>query len=90
VKKTHDYIHHYRGYWSEGGKCRIRIYREAGRYCRDRPEVLQSESFPRSGRRCKRSNLGSLSLTDDTYAGKHNKRYLAYLCGILGFQDAVQ
>jgi hypothetical protein len=22
VKKTHDYIHHYRGYWSEGGKCR--------------------------------------------------------------------
>jgi hypothetical protein len=31
VKKTHDYIHHYRGYWSDGGKCRIRIYREAGR-----------------------------------------------------------
>jgi hypothetical protein len=31
VKKTYDYIHHYRGYWSEGGKCRIRIYREAGR-----------------------------------------------------------
>jgi hypothetical protein len=31
VKKTHDYIHHYRGYWSEGGKCRIRIYREEGR-----------------------------------------------------------
>jgi hypothetical protein len=30
VKKTHDYIHHYRGYWSEGGKCRIRIYREDG------------------------------------------------------------
>jgi hypothetical protein len=30
VKKTHDYIHHYRGYWSEGGKCRIRIYREEG------------------------------------------------------------
>jgi hypothetical protein len=28
VKKTHDYIHHYRGYWSGGGKCRIRIYRE--------------------------------------------------------------
>ena len=28
MKKTHDYIHHYRGYWSEGGKCRIRIYRE--------------------------------------------------------------
>jgi hypothetical protein len=31
VKKTHDYIHYYRGYWSEGGKCRIRIYREDGR-----------------------------------------------------------
>jgi hypothetical protein len=31
VKKTHDYIHHYRGYWSDGGKCRIRIYRETGR-----------------------------------------------------------
>jgi hypothetical protein len=30
VKKTHDYIHHYRGYWSDGGKCRIRIYREKG------------------------------------------------------------
>jgi hypothetical protein len=24
--KTHDYVHHYRGYWSDGGKCRIRIY----------------------------------------------------------------
>jgi hypothetical protein len=31
MKKTHDYIHHYRGYWSEGGRCRIRIYREDGR-----------------------------------------------------------
>jgi hypothetical protein len=30
MKKTHDYIHHYRGYWSDGGKCRIRIYREEG------------------------------------------------------------
>jgi hypothetical protein len=30
VKKTHDYIHHYRGYWSDGGKCRIRTYREDG------------------------------------------------------------
>src|SRR5688572_24308336 len=28
VKKTHDYIHYYRGYWSDGGKCRIRIYRD--------------------------------------------------------------
>jgi hypothetical protein len=30
VKKTHGYIHHYRGYWSDGGRCRIRIYREDG------------------------------------------------------------
>jgi hypothetical protein len=30
MKKTHDYIHRYRGYWSDGGKCRIRIYREDG------------------------------------------------------------
>jgi hypothetical protein len=30
MKKTHDYIHHYRGYWSEGGKCRIQIYQEDG------------------------------------------------------------
>ena len=26
--KTHDYVHHYRGYWSDGGKCSIRIYQE--------------------------------------------------------------
>jgi hypothetical protein len=31
VKKTHDYIHRYRGYWSDGGRCRIRIYHEDGR-----------------------------------------------------------
>ena len=31
MKKTHDYVHHYRGYWSDGGKCRISIYREEGR-----------------------------------------------------------
>jgi hypothetical protein len=30
VKKTYDYIHHYRGYWSHGGRCRIRIYQEEG------------------------------------------------------------
>jgi len=30
MKRTHDYIHYYRGYWSDGGKCRIRIYREDG------------------------------------------------------------
>ena len=31
MKKTHDYVHFYRGYWSEGGKYRIRIYKEDGR-----------------------------------------------------------
>jgi hypothetical protein len=31
VKKTHDYVHRYRGYWSDGGRCRIRIYHEDGR-----------------------------------------------------------
>lgn len=30
MKKTHDYVHYYRGYRSGGGKCRIRIYREEG------------------------------------------------------------
>jgi hypothetical protein len=30
VRKTHDYIHHYRGYWSDGSRCRIRIYHEDG------------------------------------------------------------
>ncbi len=27
MKKTHDYVHEYRGYWSDGGRCGIRIYR---------------------------------------------------------------
>ncbi len=31
MKKTHDYVHYYRGYWSDGGKCRISIYQEKGR-----------------------------------------------------------
>ena len=30
MKKTHDYVHYYRGYWCDGRKCRIRIYREDG------------------------------------------------------------
>ena len=30
MKKTHDYVHRYRGYWSDGGRCRIRIYRGGG------------------------------------------------------------
>jgi len=37
--KTHDYVHHYRGYWSEGGKCWIRIYQTHG----DEPVVICSQ-----------------------------------------------
>jgi len=37
--KTHDYVHHYRGYWSDGGKCRIRIYRTHS----DEPVVICSQ-----------------------------------------------
>jgi hypothetical protein len=46
VKKTHDYIHHYRGYWSDGGRCRIRIYHEDGRapvvICSQLPDNLNT------------------------------------------------
>ncbi|MDP9457824.1 MAG: hypothetical protein M3Q49_12685 [Actinomycetota bacterium] len=31
MNKTHDYVHRYRGYWSDGGRCRIRIYRGEGK-----------------------------------------------------------
>jgi hypothetical protein len=37
--KTHDYIHHYRGYWDDGGVCRIRIYEAEDR----EPVVICSE-----------------------------------------------
>ena len=37
--ETHDYVHYYRGYWSDGGKCRIRIYRLHG----DEPVVICSQ-----------------------------------------------
>ena len=30
MRKMHDHIHHYRGYWSDGGRCRIRTYRGEG------------------------------------------------------------
>jgi hypothetical protein len=30
MNKTHDFIHYYRGYWSDGGKCRIRIHQGDG------------------------------------------------------------
>lgn len=41
MKKTHDYVHRYRGYWSDGGSCRIRIYREVGR-----PPVVICSQLP--------------------------------------------
>jgi hypothetical protein len=31
MKKTHDYVHRYRGYWTDGGRCRIRSFQEEGR-----------------------------------------------------------
>ena len=30
MKKTHDYVHEYHGYWSDGGRCSIRIYQGEG------------------------------------------------------------
>ena len=36
---THNYIHYYRGYWSDGGKCHIRIYQEDGQI----PAVICSQ-----------------------------------------------
>jgi hypothetical protein len=41
LRKTHDYIHRYRGYWSDGGKCRIRIYRG-----NDRAPVVVCSQLP--------------------------------------------
>jgi|SRR5215204_346879 len=37
--KTHDYTHYYKGYWSDGGKCRIRIFQENGH----KPVVICSQ-----------------------------------------------
>ncbi len=37
--KTHDYVHRYRGYWDDGGVCRIRIYEAEDR----EPVVICSE-----------------------------------------------
>ena len=46
MKKTHDYVHRYRGYWSDGGRCRIRIYHEDGRapvvICSQLPDNLNT------------------------------------------------
>jgi hypothetical protein len=44
VKKTHDYVHYYRGYWSDGDKCRICIYTRSGAPAR--PESWRAVSLP--------------------------------------------
>jgi hypothetical protein len=41
MRKTHDYVHRYRGYWSDGGRCRVRIYREEGK-----PPVVVCSKLP--------------------------------------------
>ncbi len=41
MKKTHDYVRRYRGYWSDGGRCRIRIYRGEGE-----PTVVVCSQLP--------------------------------------------
>ena len=44
MKKTHDYVHYYRGYWCEGGRCRVRIYREEGQ-----ASVVNCSQLPENG-----------------------------------------
>ncbi len=41
MKKTQDYVHRYRGYWTDGGRCRIRIYRGGGE-----PPVVVCSQLP--------------------------------------------
>ena len=45
MRKTHDYTHHYRGLWRDGGRCRIEVYApdrdEAGR-----PPVIVATELP--------------------------------------------
>src|SRR5829696_1213751 len=57
--------------------------RVAGPCYRGRLTTPQSESFPHFGRRCTRSNLGSLSPSKCTSTPTHPKGDLAYLCGFL-------
>ena len=44
VRNTHDYPHRHRGYWSDGGRCRIRIYRGDGQ-----PPVVVCSQPPDNG-----------------------------------------
>ncbi|MDP9477754.1 MAG: hypothetical protein M3R38_19070 [Actinomycetota bacterium] len=41
MKKTHDYEHRYSGYWTEGGRCRVRIYQKEGE-----PPVVVCSQLP--------------------------------------------
>ncbi|MDP9456289.1 MAG: hypothetical protein M3Q49_09980 [Actinomycetota bacterium] len=41
MRKTHDYEHRYRGYWSDGGRCRMRIFRQEGE-----PPVVVCSQLP--------------------------------------------
>ena len=65
MKKTHDYIHKYRGYWSDGGRCHIRIYHEDGRapavICTQQPEAAPADVAVRG-----RSRVGSIGTTRRT------------------------
>jgi len=49
MKKTHDDIHHYRGLWRDGGRCRIEVYApEAGDADRH-PVIVASERDDNAG-----------------------------------------
>ncbi len=41
MNQTHDYVYEYRGYWSDGGRCRIRVYRGEGE-----PPVVVCSQLP--------------------------------------------
>jgi hypothetical protein len=42
VTRTHDYVHRYRGFWTDGGVCRVRVYQAPDRtpvvVCTELPE----------------------------------------------------
>ncbi len=43
--KTHDYTHHYRGNWRDGGRCRIEIYAPAAVGLARRPMIVTKEPY---------------------------------------------
>jgi hypothetical protein len=62
MKKTHDYILHYRGYWSDGGKCRIRIYREDRHVPVIRLKVASKSGIPGPATTPLKPHLGALKM----------------------------